>query len=92
MSNTVEQIKGKAEVISGAIENSVGKAVGNEKMQTKGKAREMKGHARQAVANAVELGKDAVELAKEAAGHAKDIGKDAVADVKAEIHEATKKE
>ena len=64
MSNTVEQIKGTAEVVNGQIEKTIGKALGNERMQREGNEKVVEGTARQAVASAA-AAKDAAQVEKD---------------------------
>lgn len=73
MGNLKERGEGVAREVGGKIEKTVGKAIGSERLATRGRARELEGQAQQEAAKARERVKGAAE---EIAGSArKAIGK-----------------
>lgn len=71
--NIAERGLGKIEVVGGAIEEAVGGAIGNDKMEARGAAHKVVGHARDNSARSAEHTKGVVEeavgTAKAKAGH-----------------------
>lgn len=61
MSKIVERAKAKLEVAAGAVTETVGRVVGNEKMEAEGAAHQVIGNARNAKAKAAEHTKGVVE-------------------------------
>jgi uncharacterized protein YjbJ (UPF0337 family) len=58
-----ERIKGEAQKIKGGVEKTVGKLVGNEKLETEGKIDEAAGEIRKDIGKAKDAVKDAVKKA-----------------------------
>jgi uncharacterized protein YjbJ (UPF0337 family) len=58
MGSTTDKIKGYANNAAGNVKQAVGKAVGSEKLQAKGKIQELKGEAQIAVGGAKQSVKD----------------------------------
>jgi uncharacterized protein YjbJ (UPF0337 family) len=58
-----ERIKGEAQKIKGVVEKTVGKLVGNEKLETEGKIDEAAGEIRKDIGKAKDAVKDAVKKA-----------------------------
>jgi uncharacterized protein YjbJ (UPF0337 family) len=58
-----ERIKGEAQKIKGVVEKTVGKLVGNEKLETEGKIDEAAGEIRKGIGKAKDAVKDAVKKA-----------------------------
>ncbi len=56
-----ERIKGAAQKIKGSIEKTVGRLVGNKKLETDGKLDEVAGDVRKAVGQAKDVVRDAVK-------------------------------
>ena len=71
--NMAERGKGKIESAMGAVEKGVGKAIGNEKMEARGTARQTVGQARDEAARVAEHTKGVIEetvgTAKQKAGN-----------------------
>jgi uncharacterized protein YjbJ (UPF0337 family) len=61
MSNTGKRIAGAAEELGGKVEKTAGQVTGNERLQTKGTARELVGRAKQEAAKAAGRTQGAVE-------------------------------
>ena len=58
MGSTTDNIKGMANKAAGKLKQGVGKAVGSEKMQAKGKVQEIKGQGQQAIGKTKSAVKD----------------------------------
>jgi uncharacterized protein YjbJ (UPF0337 family) len=67
MSNAAKRAAGAAQELSGKLKKTLGRVIGNQRMEAMGKARELQGQARQLAARAAERGKNAVEEAVGAA-------------------------
>ena len=61
MSNASKRSEGAAEQLGGKIKRSIGKLIGNERMEAEGRAKELEGIAKQEAAKAAERGKGKVE-------------------------------
>jgi uncharacterized protein YjbJ (UPF0337 family) len=72
-SNITKIAQAKVEVAAGSLQEAVGHAIGNEKMEAKGAAHQVTGHAREAAAKNAEHRKGVIEevvgAAKNEAGH-----------------------
>ena len=68
MSNASKRSEGAAEKLGGKIKRSIGKLIGNERMEAEGRAKELKGTAKVESAKAAERAKGQVQ---EVAGAAK---------------------
>jgi uncharacterized protein YjbJ (UPF0337 family) len=63
MSNVGKRSEGKGEEIGGKIQAGIGKLIGDEQMQAKGKAHELEGKAKQEAAKSAERTKGKVQEA-----------------------------
>ena len=61
MSSSSDKIRGKTNEVTGNVKQGVGKAVGSDKLQLKGKVQELKGKGQQAVAQAKDAVNDATK-------------------------------
>ena len=59
-----EHIKGTAEKIEGAVKDTVGSIIGNEKLQAEGKAEKVEGAARQSVGDVKDAGRNVADAVK----------------------------
>jgi uncharacterized protein YjbJ (UPF0337 family) len=63
MSNSTERAKGTLEKVSGVIKESIGKVIGNERLEAEGKTEQFEGNARIELAKATERAKGTFEQA-----------------------------
>jgi uncharacterized protein YjbJ (UPF0337 family) len=63
-SNVTRRVEGNVESAAGAVEKTVGQAIGNEHMEAEGAARQAEGNVRVGAAKAAERTKGAVEEVK----------------------------
>ena len=63
MSSTTDKIKGKANEVAGSVKQSIGKAVGDDKLRVEGAMQRGKGDAQQAVGKAKDAVKKALDRA-----------------------------
>jgi len=61
MSNQSQRSEGVAEKLGGKIKKSIGRVVGNDRMEAEGRAKEIKGTVREETAKSAERGKGKVE-------------------------------
>jgi uncharacterized protein YjbJ (UPF0337 family) len=59
--NQSDRSSGSAKEMGGTIKKNIGKAIGNERMEAEGEAKELRGQAQQETAKTKERGKGAVE-------------------------------
>lgn len=61
MSNASKRSEGSAEELGGKVKESVGKLIGNERLEVEGRAKKLQGQAQQDAAKAAERSKGSVE-------------------------------
>lgn len=61
MSNASKRSEGAAEKLGGKLKGAVGKALGNERMEAEGRAKELKGTAKEEAAKSAERSKGKLE-------------------------------